>query len=197
MKRAYNIINQCKKSGKIISVKFRIGIKENELIAAEFAKMCEDAGADMISIHARSRNMMYSGTPYYEQIHQVKSVVHIPVIANGGIFSKKDADFMIEQTDADGVMIGRYGLENPFIFSELLGNEYMKKTKLDILKEQMNLLKELCDKNIYNETFALSYIKKICSYIMKKEKGTKQYKQKIFQCGSMNDIKHMIELALS
>lgn len=197
IKRAYNIINKCKKSGKIISVKFRIGINEKELIAAEFAKMCECAGADIISIHGRSRNMMYSGTPYYEQIHQAKSVVNIPVIANGGIFSKEDADFTIEQTGADGVMIGRYGLANPFIFSELLGNKHIKKSKLDILKEQINLLEELCYKNIYSETFALSYIKKICGYIMKKEKGTKQYKQKIFQCGNMNDIKNIIEIALS
>lgn len=197
MKRAYHIIHQCKKSGKIISVKFRIGIKENEPITAEFAKMCEDAGADVITIHGRSRSMMYNGTPYYEQIHQAKSVVQIPVIANGGIFSKQDADFMMEQTDADGVMIGRYGLENPFIFCELLGNTQIQKTKLDILKEQIQLVRELCDKNIYTETFALSYMKKLCGYFMKKEKGTKQYKQKMFQCGSMNDIEHIIDMAFS
>ena len=194
IKRAYNIIYNCKKSGKIISVKFRVGIKENELITSEFAKMCESAGADIISIHGRSRNMMYSGIPYYEQIQQAKSVVNIPVIANGNIFSKYDADFVMEKTEADGVMIARYGLENPFIFSQILGKD-IKKSKRDILIEQINLLEELCSMGIYTDTFALSYIKKICGYFMKKEKGTKKYKQKLFQSGSMKEIHNIVNEA--
>lgn len=92
MPRAAAVIRAVKKSGKVVTVKCRTGIKENDMFAAEFARMCEDAGADMITIHGRSRSMMYDGVPHYEEIAQAKAAVSIPVIANGGINSVSDAE---------------------------------------------------------------------------------------------------------
>ena len=109
--RAAAIIRGCKKSGKIVTVKCRTGIREEDMFTAEFARMCEEAGADMITIHGRSRSMMYDGTPYYEEIARSKAAVSIPVIANGGINSAEDAELMMERTGADGIMIARYALE--------------------------------------------------------------------------------------
>lgn len=186
-KKAADIIKSCKKSGKIITVKCRIGIKEENLVAAEFAKICEDAGADMITIHGRTRDMMYNGTPYYDQIEQAKSAVRIPVIANGGIFSTEDAEKMMKNTGADGVMIARYALENPFIFSELTKRE-IKKSKYQILLEQIALTS-----HYYDETFTLSYIKKIASYCMKKRKGTKKYKLLLHQAGNIEELRDIIK----
>ena len=120
-RRAAEIIRGCKKSGKVVTVKCRTGIQREKMFAAEFARVCEDAGADMITVHGRSRSMMYDGECCYEEIAQAKAAVSIPVIANGGIFSAEAADVMMERTGADGVMIARYALENPFIFSELTG----------------------------------------------------------------------------
>lgn len=186
-KKAADIIKSCKKSGKVITVKCRIGIKDENLVAAEFAKICEDAGADMITIHGRTRDMMYNGTPYYDQIEQAKSAVRIPVIANGGIFSAEDAEKMMKNTGADGVMIARYALENPFIFSELTKGK-IKKSKYQILSEQIALTSRY-----YDETFTLSYIKKIASYCMKKRKGTKKYKLLLHQAGNIEELKDMIK----
>ena len=186
-KKAADIIKSCKKSGKVITVKCRIGIKEESLVAAEFAKICEDAGADMITIHGRTRDMMYNGTPYYDQIEQAKSAVQIPVIANGGIFSVEDAEKMMKNTGADGVMIARYALENPFIFSELTKRE-IKKSKCEILLEQIAMTS-----SYYDETFTLSYIKKIASYCMKKRKGTKKYKLLLHQAGNIEELRDMIK----
>lgn len=186
-KKAADIIKSCKKSGKVITVKCRIGIKEESLVAAEFAKICEDAGADMITIHGRTRDMMYNGTPYYDQIEQAKSAVQIPVIANGGIFSVEDAEKMMKNTGADGVMIARYALENPFIFSELTKRE-IKKSKCEILLEQIAMTSRY-----YDETFTLSYIKKIASYCMKKRKGTKKYKLLLHQEGNIEELRDMIK----
>ncbi len=186
-KKAADIIKSCKKSGKVITVKCRIGIKEESLVAAEFAKICEDAGADMITIHGRTRDMMYNGTPYYDQIEQAKSAVRIPVIANGGIFSVEDAEKMMKNTGADGVMIARYALENPFIFSELTKRE-IKKSKCEILLEQIAMTSRY-----YDETFTLSYIKKIASYCMKKRKGTKKYKLLLHQAGNIEELRDMIK----
>lgn len=185
-KKAAALIKACKRSGKIVTVKYRVGVQEEKLIAGEFAKMCEDSGADLISIHGRSRNMMYSGTPYYDQIEQAKSVVQIPVIANGGIFSAEEAEKVMDSTGADGIMIARYALENPFIFSELTGKK-SEKNKYTILLEQMELA-ESC----YDETFVLSYIRKLVSHCMKKRIGTKQYKASLYQCGNRTELKEII-----
>lgn len=187
LKRACAIIRMCKKSGHTVTVKCRVGVMENHRIAAEFAKMCEDAGADMISIHARTRSMMYDGAPLYEQIAQAKAVVDIPVIANGGIFSVADADKMMQETGADGVMIGRYGLENPYIFSELTGINIVKK-KREILLEQMDLALMY-----YDEVFTRKYICKLASYMMKKQPGMKSYKQKMYQTNNVNQLRELIE----
>lgn len=185
-KRAARIIRGCKKSGKVITVKCRTGIQKEQMFAAEFARMCEDAGADLITIHGRSRSMMYDGECCYEEIAQAKAAVSIPVIANGGIFSAKDADTMMERTGADGVMIARYALENPFIFSELTGKTIEKNT-LQLLMEQLELTAQY-----YDETFTLAYIRKLASYAMKKKKGTKKYKERLFQCGSLEELQGLL-----
>lgn len=185
-KRAARIIRGCKKSGKVITVKCRTGIQKEQMFAAEFARMCEDAGADLITIHGRSRSMMYDGECCYDEIAQAKAAVSIPVIANGGIFSAKDADTMMERTGADGVMIARYALENPFIFSELTGKTIEKNT-LQLLMEQLELTAQY-----YDETFTLAYIRKLASYAMKKKKGTKKYKERLFQCGSLEELQGLL-----
>lgn len=188
LKRASNIIKKCKKSGKIVTAKIRTGLKEDKLITAEFAKMCEDAGASMISIHGRSRNMMYNGTPYFDQIEQAVSVVNIPVIANGGICSAEDADTMMSLTGADGVMIARYALENPFIFSELT-NKKVDKSFKRIINQQIELTSKY-----YDEVFTLDYIKRFISFCMRTQKGSNRLKHSLYKCGNLDEVKEIIEL---
>lgn len=184
--QAAAIIRGCKKSGKIVTVKCRTGIRKEDMFAAEFARVCEDAGADMITIHGRSRSMMYDGDCCYEEIARAKAAVSIPVIANGGIFSAEEADRMMERTGADGVMIARYALENPFIFSELTG-KYAGKSTLQLILEQMEMTL-----TYYDETFTMAYIRKLASYGMKKRKGTKKYKEQLYRSGSMKELREII-----
>ncbi len=185
--KASKIIEACKRSGKIVTVKFRLGLTDSSIIAAEFAKLCENAGADMITIHGRTRNMMYAGEPKLEHIAAAKSAVKIPVIANGGIFSEDDAMQIMEKTGVDGIMIARYGIENPLIFSKLTGKETIP-TKYHILMEQIDLTSQYFD-----ELYTLNYIKKLTSFFMKKQSGTKQYKQALYQCGNTTELKSVIE----
>lgn len=187
-KRASAIIRGCRKSGKIVTVKCRTGIRADDLFAAEFARMCEDSGADMITIHGRSRSMMYDGEPSYEEIARAKAAVSIPMIANGGIYSAEDGERMMERTGADGIMIARYALENPFIFAELTGRPSGKNARQVIL-EQMELTRRY-----YDETFTLAYIRKLASYGMKKRKGTKKYKEQLYRSGSLEALREVVEL---
>ena len=172
---------------KPVTVKFRTGLFKSHMVAAEFAKMCEDSGAAMITIHGRSRDMMYTGEPYYEQIQQAKAAVHIPVIANGGIDCVESAEKMMRETGADGIMIARYALENPYIFSELT-HTIVKKDRLTLLKEQLSLCQSCFDEND-----TLIYMKKLTSYFMKKRAGTKKYKERLYQCGNCEELLFLLE----
>lgn len=185
--KAAKIIEACKRSGKVVTVKCRLGMSGNDIAAAEFAKICENAGADMITIHGRTRNMMYDGEPLYYHIAEAKSAVNIPVVANGGIFSESGAVEMMRRTGADGVMLARYGFEDPLIFSELSGIA-PQQTKYDLLLEQIEIAQKYFD-----ELFVLNYIKKLTSYFMKKKRGTKQFKQELYRCGSAEELKRVIK----
>lgn len=183
---ASRIIEACKRSGKVVTVKCRPGMRPGNVVIRAFARMCEDSGADMITVHGRTRNMMYEGEPVYEYIAEAKQAVHIPVIANGGIASEEDAVRMMEQTGADGVMIARYGLENPLIFAQLTGKK-TDATKLSLLLEQTEIA-ERC----YDELAAMEYIRKLASYFMKKMPGTKAYRQNLHMSGNMQQIRHVL-----
>lgn len=109
---------------KSLSVKMRLGF--NEKYPECIAKACEEAGADFISIHARTRKQFYSGKADYEALALAKKAVSIPVVANGDI-NLHNAKAVLEQTNADALMIGRASVGKPWLFYELKHNEYITK----------------------------------------------------------------------
>jgi tRNA-dihydrouridine synthase B len=102
-----------------VTVKTRIGWDDDEINILDFAKRMEDAGAQMLTVHARTRAQGYNGTAKWDWIRQVKEVLSIPVIANGDIFSVAAAIACLEQTGADGVMCSRGTLGYPFLVGEI------------------------------------------------------------------------------
>lgn len=183
---ASKIIEACKRSGKTVTVKFRPGMNKDRIVVSEFARMCEDSGADMITVHGRTRNMMYDGEPVYEYIAAAKNAVNIPVIANGGICCEEDAVKMMENTGADGVMIARFGLEDPMIFSRLTGKN-THETKLSLILSQCDMAQ-----SCFDELAAMEHVKKIASYFMKRLPGTKSLKQEMYSCGSMLRLREIL-----
>lgn len=102
------------------TVKIRSGINKNSINAIECALAAEEGGASLLCIHGRTREQMYGGAADREIIKNVKSVLHIPAIANGDILSAESAISMLRDTGADGIAIGRGAVGNPFIFEEIL-----------------------------------------------------------------------------
>lgn len=111
-----------------VTVKMRAGVDSEHINAVECALAAEDGGASLITVHGRTRVEMYSGKADREIIKNVKKSVQIPVVANGDVSSGADALEMLSETGADGIMVGRAAIGNPFIFAEIYaaleGSEY-------------------------------------------------------------------------
>jgi nifR3 family TIM-barrel protein len=187
IKKAENIIKECVKSGKIITVKIRTGQKQGDDIAADFAKMAEDAGASLITVHGRVREAYYSGEPDYNAIEKAKNAVKIPVIANGGLFTEEDCDKMIERTGADGVMLARGAIANPFLICELLG-EKPSITKKEFIIKHISLMASRME----DRRAALEF-RKFTPYYFKGMTGIKDLKTAIQTCENTEQIIRLIE----
>ena len=117
---AYEIIKEVVKSVSIpVTVKFRKGWDNDNIVAIDMAKIAEDAGASAITIHGRTRSEFYSGTADWNIIKSVKENVNIPVIGNGDIKNVDDAKRIFELTGVDAIMIGRASLGRPVSYTHL------------------------------------------------------------------------------
>lgn len=180
---AEKIVAGCKKSGKPITCKMRIGLTENSINGLEFATALENGGADMITVHGRTREKIYAGDIHGEEIAKIVAKIKIPVIANGGIFTKEDADKVMTETGADGVMLARGALEKPWLFAEILNNPYSADKK-DLIFRHIDLLKTVYD----DRTVAVTFRKQLCLYL-KGEKNSAELKQKVLTLNSTDEIK--------
>ena len=101
-----------------VTVKCRLGWDKGSINVLDFARRMEDNGAAMLTVHGRTRSMLYSGTADWDMIGKVKQAIQIPVIANGDIVDGVSAVKCRNRTGADGVMIGRASCGDPWIFMQ-------------------------------------------------------------------------------
>jgi tRNA-dihydrouridine synthase B len=148
---AHDIVKAIKKvSKKPVTVKFRKGFDEENINAVEFARIMEEAGADAIAVHGRTRKQMYQGVADWDIIKKVKDSVSIPVIGNGDVFSYNDAIQMKKITNCDGIMVARGSQGNPWIFREI--NSALKGENIPEVSDKEKI--EMC---IRHYALALKY----------------------------------------
>ncbi len=131
-----------------LSVKFRSGWDNDSLNALEFSLAIQEAGADILIVHPRTKSQMFSGLSDWDVIKQVKNYAKIPVIGNGDIISKEKAQLIYDQTGCDSIMIGRGALGKPWLFNEIIASQknsefkISSQDKLRIILDHIDLISQ-------------------------------------------------------
>lgn len=122
---ARNVVSEARKRTLLpLTAKIRLGDEFNKEKLKEFCAMLEDEGIDMISVHARFKKESFARKPRWEWIGRIKEQLKIPVVANGGIFSVKDARDCLQASCADGLMIGRGAVIQPWLLADIARDIY-------------------------------------------------------------------------
>ena len=189
---AQKIVEQVVRAVNVpVTVKCRLGWDKGSVNVLDFAKRMEDSGASMLSVHGRTRSMLYSGVANWDMIAKVKQRLQIPVIANGDIDSGEAALRCKNRTGADGLMIGRATFGNPWIFrqsraalsGEQIPDQLPLVDRIAVARKQFDLAYE--DKG---EHIACLEARKHFAWYLRGVAHSGYYKQLISSIGSMKDI---------
>ncbi|MBO5852656.1 MAG: tRNA dihydrouridine synthase DusB [Clostridia bacterium] len=182
-----------------VTVKIRTGWDSDSINAVEIAQICEENGADAITVHGRTRAQMYAPPVNVDIIKSVKNAVKIPVIANGDIVDGISAKKMYEETGCDFLMVGRGAMGTPWVFDKI--NTYMEKgeilpdppleTRLEIMMEQLDLMKKY-----KSERTVLLEARKHVAWYLKGVRGAAALRRMCGEISSLSDIDIICEKAL-
>ena len=195
--KAEKIIKSVVENSKVpVTLKFRKGWNNDNIIACELAQIAEKAGVSAITIHGRTRDEFYGGHVDLKIIKDVKNSVKIPVIGNGDIIDEQSAKYMFEYTGVDGIMIGRGSMGNPWIFKQIqhyleTGESLAKPTnqeKYEILKEHIKL-----DIFYKGEVVALNEMRKHIAWYTKNMKDSSQFRDQINHINNKEELLETVE----
>lgn len=194
---AAEIVREIKRGINIpVTVKFRKGWDGGSINAVEFAKSLEDAGADALTVHGRTRVAMYSGRADWDIIREVVNSVNIPVIANGDVFEAEDAPKILKRTGAAGIMIGRATFGNPWIFKQcraaLEGKEIPELPSLDI---RLSVAEEQIRRSAENtcEKVAVLEARRHIAWYLRGVRGANYFKTRVTTVSTLNELHRLLE----
>ena len=180
----------CKAVSVPVTVKCRLGWDKGSINVLDFTKRMEDSGAAMITVHGRTRSMLYSGTADWDMIAKVKDQCAVPVIANGDVADGASALKCQKWTKADGLMVGRATFGDPWVFAEIKaaqkGEDYVRPVlskRVDMAVGQIELALE--DKG---EHIACLEARKHFAWYLRGVAHSSFYKAQISAIGTMEDV---------
>ena len=174
-----------------VTVKCRLGWDKSSINVLDFTKRMEDNGAAMVTVHGRTRGMLYSGVADWDMITKVKRQLSIPVLANGDIVSGESAVKCLKRTGADGVMIGRATFGDPWIFAEVkaalegkpIPERPVLAERIDVAVRQLELARE-----DHGEHIACLEARKHFNWYLRGVSHSAFYKNQISSLSTMEDV---------
>ena len=174
-----------------VTVKCRLGWDKGSINVLDFAKRMEDNGAAMLTVHGRTRAMLYSGVADWDMITKVKQSLSIPVIANGDIVDAESALKCLKRTGADGIMIGRATFGDPWIFEQVkaalegkpIPERPALKDRIAVAVEQFRLSEQ-----DHGEHIACLEARKHFAWYLRGVAHSSYYKNQISSMNTMEDI---------
>lgn len=168
-----------------VSVKTRLGWTSPDEILS-FAKVVEEAGADLLTVHGRTKSQGYSGTADWEQIRKVKNTLRIPVFANGSIMAPADIEKCLKMTGADGVLIARGALGNPWIFARREKSTLSREELAEVILQHVRLhLAHYGD-------YGMVLFRKHLAHYLKGIEGCKQMKQRLLLMKTYEELEETL-----
>lgn len=174
-----------------VTIKIRTGWDDNHPVYEQVGKIAQNAGAQAIAMHARSRAKGFSGSADWSSIKILKQTVDIPVIGNGDIQTAADVKRMIDETGCDGVMIGRAAMGNPFIFKQI--NHYLAtgellekpttREKIEMARLHARLMREE-----FGEERGAKMMRRYLGWYVKGFRGAAELRPLLFQVETIKDI---------
>ena len=185
-----------KNTSRPVTVKMRKGWDAEHVTAVECAKACEQAGAVLIAVHARTREQMYTPGIDPSIIAAVKDAVHVPVLGNGDIRTAEDAVRMVEETGCDGVMIARAALGDPWLFERVnAALEGLPAPKEPNLQARMNALRRQVEEMVEQkgEFVAMPQARAQTMHYMKGLKGAASLRRYCCELSRLSDLDTLID----
>lgn len=180
-----------------VTVKIRKGWDRDHVNFLEVAKICEQAGADAIALHARTRDQMYQPSADWNSIRELKQAVSVPVIGNGDVTDAQSACRMLEETGCDFLMVGRGAMGNPWIFQQI--NVYLTESCrilpgpgiAERLVVMVKHIRALCEEK--GENVGMREARKHVAWYLHGLRGAAGFRRRAGELSTLDDLDKLVE----